>query len=97
MKAASKSKVSYWVTMTDRFMSGWGLARDKTNKLVIECETYDEAKIVEQNAQNRPEMKYINICYNKPRYNQNTTEVSTHDKTDYNAWFKAGFFKGERA
>ena len=56
----------YYVSMTDKFLSGWGMADHKTNKLVIECDSYDEALIVEQNAKNRSEMKYINICFNKP-------------------------------
>lgn len=86
----------YYVTMTDSFMSGWGMAEGKTNKLVIECDTFEEAQIVKHNALNRTEMKYINICYNKPRYNQDRYLVSTHDKTDYNSWFIAGYFADRR-
>ena len=36
----------YWVTMTDRFMSGWGLAKGLKNKLVFECESLAEAEKV---------------------------------------------------
>ena len=78
--------------MTDKFMSGWGVAEGKINKLVIECETYQEAKIVEDNARNRSEMKYINICTRKPRYNERWYKVSEHDKTDYDSWFKPAYF-----
>jgi hypothetical protein len=60
-------KSSYFVTMNDKFMSGWGLSKGKTNKLIIACDTYEEAKTVERNASKRPEMKYINICGNKPQ------------------------------
>ena len=83
----------YYVTMTDRFMSGWGRAKGTTNKLVIACETMDEALIVEQNAKARDEMKYINIVSKKPYYG-NRYHVSWHDKTDYPSWFKPGYFKG---
>lgn len=57
----------YWVSMTDKFMSGWGMAEGKTNKLVIECDNYEQAYIIEQNAKRRSEMKHINICINKPK------------------------------
>ena len=40
----------YYVTMTDEFMSGWGNAARKTNKLVIECDSMCEAIVVEGNA-----------------------------------------------
>ena len=59
-----------YVTMTDKFMSGWGMAKGKTNKLVIECENRLQAEKIADYANNeRDEMKYINITYNKPRYN----------------------------
>ena len=76
----------YYVTMTDKFMSGWGFASGKRNKLVIACETMAEALIVEQNAQDRSEMKYINIRSTKPSYP--SAYVSWHDKTDYENWFQ---------
>jgi len=80
--------------MTDKFMSGWGMAEGKINKLVIECDTYNEAEIVQDNARNRTEMIYININRNKPNYDKNRCYVSLHDKSDYGNWFKVGAFKG---
>jgi hypothetical protein len=77
----------FYVSMTDKFMSGWGMADNRTNKLVIECESYAEAEIVESNAKNRREMKYINICSNKPYYNQKYYYTSYHNKEDYESWF----------
>lgn len=58
-----------WVTMTDKFMSGWGMAQDKINKFIVECDTWEQAQLIKRNAQKRPEMKYINIVTTKPRYN----------------------------
>jgi hypothetical protein len=86
----TKMTRKYYVSMTDRFMSGWGMAENKTNKLVLECDTYQEAEIVYNNAIKRPEMKYINICINKPYYNPSRYYVSEHNKTDYSTWFKKG-------
>lgn len=59
----------WYVTMTDSFMSGWGLSKNKTNKLVIECDSIEDAEKVCENAKKRDEMKRINICKKKPSYN----------------------------
>lgn len=64
----------FFVTMSDKFMSGWGMAQGKTNKLIIECDTFEQAQAIERNAHKRPEMKYINICINRPRYGRNVVE-----------------------
>jgi hypothetical protein len=58
----------YYVTMTDRFMSGWGDARGKINKLVIECDTYAQAGQIERAARQRSEMRRINIRATRPYY-----------------------------
>jgi hypothetical protein len=79
--------------MTDRFMSGWGMAKNKINKLVIECDTYAEANTVYENALQRSEMKYVAIGTRKPYYNLNRYHVSHHDKTDYSAWFVPNYFR----
>lgn len=57
----------YFVTMTDKFMSGWGLAKGKTNKLIIACDSFQDAQKIERNAKKRNEMKYVNICSRKPQ------------------------------
>ena len=93
-----RSEITYWVTMTDRFMSGWGKADNRINKLVISCYSYDEALIVEANAKARSEMKHINICQKEPRYNDNKYLVSWHgrEQGDYESWFKVGHFSPEK-
>lgn len=64
----------FYVVMTDKFMSRWGMAQGKTNKFIVECETYQQAETIYQNAQRRSEMKYINIHYKKPRFASNVLE-----------------------
>jgi hypothetical protein len=91
-----KTTSKYWVSMTDKFMSGWGMSDKRTNKLVIECDSYNEALIVEQNAKDRSEMKFVNICMNKPRYNSSYYRVDYHDKTDYASWFIPLYFAKRR-
>jgi len=72
----SKSKKKYYVTMTDKFMSGWGHARGKINKLIIVCDTVDQAERIVKNAGYRSEMKYINWTSRKPYYDPRRYLVS---------------------
>ena len=72
--------MKYYVTMTDKFMSGWGNAKNKINKLVFICDNYKDAEIVYNNSNDRTEMKYINICYNFP-YHLNNDKYLTQVKT----------------
>lgn len=67
-------KSIFYVTMTDKFMSGWGMAKGKTNKLIIECQNINQALQIERAAKARSEMKYINIRTTKPYYGQNIVE-----------------------
>ena len=78
----------YYVTMTDKFMSGWGMAKKRTNKLVLTCDNMTEAMTVERNAQDRTEMKYINIRSTKPYYNKEYYFTSWHDRSDYDTWYR---------
>lgn len=64
----------FYVTMTDKFLSGWGHAANKTNKFIIVCDNWQQAETIERNAKKRSEMKYVNICVNKPRYGDNVFE-----------------------
>lgn len=80
----------FYVTATDRFMSGWGMAKGKDNKLVIECDNYSEAEIVHEHLIDREEMKYVNIRGTKPYYNQERFYISYKTKEDAPAWFKKG-------
>ncbi len=75
----------FYVTMTDKFMSGWGHAQGKTNKLIIECNTVDEAEQIERAARRRSEMKYVNICARRPRYGAHVLE-SWKTYADMTGW-----------
>lgn len=65
----------FYVTMTDKYLSGWGMSEGKTNKLIIECETIEQAEQVERAARYRDEMCYVNIRISKPRYGANVLET----------------------
>ena len=87
------NKPKYWVTTTDKFMSGWGHARGLTNKLVFECGSYDQAAIVAANAENRSDQKYVNICSKKPYYSASRYYVQIKTIEDYPTWYQAGAFR----
>jgi hypothetical protein len=87
--------------MTDSVMSGWGMAKDKINKLVFICDNLTEAQVVAANARNRGDQKYINICTNKPKYfiptkgidyNYMHYYVQIKTKDTYPTWYKPGAF-----
>ena len=58
----------YYVTMIDRFMSGWGVAAGKINRMVVECQTAAQAAQIARVARTRREMRRVNVCLNRPRY-----------------------------
>ncbi len=86
------TKTTWYVTMTDKCMSGWGPATGKTNKLIFVCDDLKEAEIVEANAQGRNDMKRINVTPRMPYYNKRTHYTQIKTKDDYSSWYKAGFF-----
>lgn len=74
--------MKYYVSMTDKFMSGWGMAKGRINKLVIECDSLDQAHTVAAAAHRRSEMRRITLCLRKPRYNESTTLTTTKHWND---------------
>ncbi len=74
-------KKPYYVTMTDKFMSRWGIAQGRINKFVIGCDTFEQADRIAFLARNRDEMKYVNITSRKPYYDRRNVLVSYKDHT----------------
>lgn len=61
----------YFVSMTDRFLSGWGCAEGKIAKRVVICDNYRQAQIIVdgiKNCRNQNGMRYVNICSELPKY-----------------------------
>tara|TARA_R110002012_G_scaffold170775_2_gene335356 strand:+ start:3574 stop:3867 length:294 start_codon:yes stop_codon:yes gene_type:complete len=57
----------FYITLTDTFMSGWGKARNLTNRLILPCASLDEAARVEQYAKSRKDTKNVRFCTTKPQ------------------------------
>lgn len=73
------SDYNYFVTMTDKFLSGWGEAANKIAKRVVLCRTWKEARIIVDgilNCKDQNGMRYINIASEFPRYNDDRYTVS---------------------
>ena len=83
----------YYVTMTDKFLSGWGKAYGKINKLIFICDSFSDAEIVKNNAEKRGDMKYINISRKKSYYSPSRYFVQEKTKEDYPNWYISGYFK----
>lgn len=80
--------MAIYVTMTDTFLSGWGLADDKISKFIVTCDNFEQAETIKKNAMLRDDMKYINICTNKPRYNLNKYHVVYENYEELGACWK---------
>ena len=61
-------KTTWYVTATDKFLSGWGLAEGKIHKLIIPCSSIEQARKLVKNMKNDRTLKYINYTSRKPNY-----------------------------
>ena len=58
-----------FVTMTDKFLSGWGCAEGKIAKRVIVCKNRTDAEKIKDRLYNSKHMmKNVNITYTLPKY-----------------------------
>ena len=74
-----------FVWMTDKFMSGWGQAGGKINKLIIRCDTLEQAECIFKNAQMRDEMKNINYGRKLPYFSESKYKLS------FKTWDQLGY------
>ena len=82
-----------YVTMTDKFMSNWGLAKDKIAKYIYVCDNMQEAKIVRDNAKSRSDQAQIKITKTKPYYSEKQYLVMWENKEDSPKWYQEDAFK----
>jgi len=95
LKKKTEKKVKLWyVTMNDKFMSNLlSKSAGKTNKLIFLARSYQEAKIVADNAKDRDEMKYINITSTKPSFDPKRFYVQRKSKKVYPNFYRKDAFK----
>jgi hypothetical protein len=85
------TKAMCYVCATDRFMSGWGYAKDTTNRLIFPCNSRDEVDAVMDNCENRQDFIRVTLCHKKPSlrrgvYYQLKTKESSPN------FYKPGYF-----
>ena len=83
----------YYVSMTDTFLSGWGMAKGKEAKFINICDTLKEAKIVKENGKYRKDEKKILIYKKMPKYNEKLFYVQIKTKKEMPNWYEKDFFK----
>lgn len=69
----------WYVTATDKFLSGWGCAEGKKSKVIKICNTYAEAEEVSNKWEKRSDFIYVNISNKKPYYNSKNYKVDYID------------------
>lgn len=67
----------YWVSMHDKFFSGWGHARDKISIFMVKCKTLEQAEQVEKFAETEACMKRVRIHQCKPYFSKKRYHVQT--------------------
>lgn len=80
----------FYVTCTDKFMSGWGPAKRRNNRLIFVCASMAEARTVYDNAVGRSDQKNVHICTRKPKLDHYTNLYQLKTRGDYSAWYEPG-------
>lgn len=57
----------FYVTATDRFMSGWGPSKGKMNRCIFPCNSLREVHKVRRRLEARPEFSNVRLCEKVPR------------------------------
>lgn len=87
-KKTKQTKPFWGVSATDKFMSGWGLARNKTAKIVVVCKDLAQARRVKDNMEDDRTLTYVNIVSKKPSYSSTKYIVTWKDADDCPLWNK---------
>ena len=82
---------AFYVTCTDTFMSFWGQAEGKRNRLILPCQDFAEAEVVCDNACGRGDMKSVHIHTSKPRLRRPDFSLwQVMDPKSAKAWYTPG-------
>lgn len=89
--------MAVYVTMNKISRSGTKSTSGKTNRIIFQCDNLEEAKIVEQNAENNSQMSYVNVNLEKPRYSKQKYYIEWCNKKTNPEWYEHNFKqKGEK-
>ncbi len=79
-----------YVVMEDRFLSGWGEAKNGKSVYAVAVYSAEDASIVEDNARRRSEMKRVRFNLNLPRVRA-PNHLSVNSDAE-SPWHKRGAF-----
>jgi hypothetical protein len=68
-----------FVTFSDKTLSGWGVAYNKTSKRIIICDNWHEAERLADALRNAPQregIRYVNTCSKFPYYSPSKVCIS---------------------
>ena len=86
----------YYVVCVDTFLSEWGKAQNKINRLILPCKDFAEAEVVCDNARGRGDMKSVHIHSEKPRLRRPDFSLwQVMDPKSASAWYPPGRWGGE--
>ena len=83
------------VTMIDKFMSGWGKSDGKVNYFVVECDTQEQAELIQLNASLRSDMANIYIINETKQWPNNVLVSLKHFDELGAIWKKPEVCDGE--
>lgn len=82
----------FYVTLTDKFLSGWGKAEGKKNRLIIPTRSLREAELVKQEANTRNDFTNIEVKERIPNYDHRKNFVQVKTREDMPKLFKKVYF-----
>lgn len=86
-----------YVLAIDRFLSGWGLSKNRKNLLVFEVADSDEADVVVGNIEARSEFDLIGVFGGFPDgYSRNEYFIQVKTKEVYPNFYKEGYFANQK-
>jgi len=89
----SEIPVAYaYVCTTDRFMSGWGPAEGRNNRLIFVCHSPEDVEAVFDNAEARDDQKLVTFCRSKPRLDNSRNFYQLKDRKSSESWYVSGYF-----
>ena len=84
----NKQRPAYWVVFQDNFLSGWGLAQNRS-LLVLAAASPEEAYTILANGNNRCDMHRGRINSNLPRL-RDGDHMAIVDRASASRWYEKG-------